>query len=158
VAATIPATGEPAPDFTLPSQDGSLVSLKNFRGRWVVLYFYPKDNTPGCTLEARNFEKDLTKYEQLNAAVLGVSLDTTSSHQSFCLKHGLTFKLLSDAAKKVATQYGSMRNILGFKMAVRNTFLIDPAGKIDHVWTGVEVTSHSKDILALLAQKKNLQN
>jgi thioredoxin-dependent peroxiredoxin len=154
----IPAAGEPAPEFVLPSQDGSAVSLKDFRGRWVVLYFYPKDNTPGCTLEARNFEKDLSKYKQFNAVVLGVSLDSTGSHLSFGTKHGLTFKLLSDAGKKVAPQYGSMRSILGFKVAARNTFLIDPDGKIAHVWTGVEAAGHSKEILALLAETKSLQD
>jgi peroxiredoxin Q/BCP len=151
----MPATGEPAPEFVLPSQDGSAVSLKDFRGRWVVLYFYPKDNTPGCTLEARNFEKDLSKYEQLDAVVLGVSLDSTGSHLNFGTKHGLTFKLLSDAGKKVAAQYGSQRSILGFKVAARNTFLIDPNGKIAHVWMGVEVTSHSKEILTLLAEMEH---
>jgi peroxiredoxin Q/BCP len=158
VAATIPGVGDPAPEFVLPSQDGSAVSLKDFRGRWVVLYFYPKDDTPGCTLEARNFEKDLSRYEQLNAVVLGVSLDSTESHLSFCTKHGLTFKLLSDTGKKVAAQYGSLRRVFGFKIPARNTFLIDTAGKIAHVWKGVEVASHSTAILALLAEMKNLQN
>src|SRR5271154_7348627 len=108
-AAEVPQAGQPAPDFTLPSQDGSAVSLKDFRGKWVVLYFYPKDNTHGCTIEAHNFERDLEKYQQANAVIVGVSVDSTGSHQDFCAKQGLTFKLLADTEKKVSTEYGSPR-------------------------------------------------
>src|SRR5580704_15579703 len=98
----VPAAGQKAPEFTLPSQDGSPVSLKDFRGQWVVLYFYPKDNTPGCTIEAHNFQRDLAKFQHAHAVILGVSLDSAESHQSFCTKQGLTFKLLADTDKKVA--------------------------------------------------------
>jgi len=146
-----PAAGQQAPDFTLPSQDGSPVSLKDFRGKWVVLYFYPKDNTPGCTIEAHNFERDLPKYENLNAVILGVSLDSEQSHQSFCAKQGLTFKLLSDTEKKVTEQYGSLRNMLGLKMAARNSFLITPEGKIAKSWIGVSPSGHSSEVLTTLA-------
>ena len=108
-ASDVPKAGQQAPDVTLPSQDGSQVSLKDFRGKWVVLYFYPKDNTPGCTIEAHNFQRDLSKYDQLNAVIIGVSVDSTDSHKDFCAKQSLTFKLLADTDKKVAGQYGSLR-------------------------------------------------
>jgi len=123
-----------------------------------VLYFYPKDNTPGCTIQARNFERDLARYQQLNAVVVGISFDSTESHSSFCAKQGLTFTLLSDTGKKVAAQYGSLRNILGFKLAARNTFLIDPNGRIANLWTGVEVGEHSETIVASLLKLKSLQD
>jgi peroxiredoxin Q/BCP len=147
----LPAVGQQAPEFTLPSQDGSMVSLKDFRGKWVVLYFYPKDNTPGCTIEAHNFQRDLSKFESDNAVILGVSLDSPESHKNFCTKQDLTFKLLADTEKKVAAQYGSLRNLLVVKIADRNTFLIDPQGKIAKVWTGVSPSSHSQEVLAALA-------
>ena len=91
---TMPAAGQVAPTFTLPSQDGSQISLDSFRGKWVVLYFYPKDMTPGCTIEAHNFQRDLSKYEALDAVIVGVSVDTPDSHKQFCTKEGLTFRLL----------------------------------------------------------------
>jgi peroxiredoxin Q/BCP len=143
-----------APTFTLPSQDGSAVSLGGFHGKWVLLYFYPKDNTPGCTLEAHNFQRDLPKYESLNAVVVGVSLDSKESHQSFCTKQGLTFKLLSDKEKEVTRKYGSLKNMLGFKMSARNTFLIDPAGNIAKVWIGVSPSSHSAEVLHELGTRE----
>jgi peroxiredoxin Q/BCP len=124
----IPQAGWEAPEFTLPSQDGSAVSLKNLRGKWVVLYFYPKDGTSGCTIEAHNFQRDLSGYEARNAVIMGVSLDSTGSHKEFCAKQGLTFKLLADDQKQVTPRYGSMQSILGYKLAARNTFLIDPLG------------------------------
>ena len=149
-AGTIPQTGGLAPDFTLPSQDGTYVRLKDYRGKWVVLYFYPKDGTPGCTLEAHNFERDLAKYQQRNAVIVGMSVDAVKSHQEFCAKQGLTFKLVSDPEKRVVNQYGSLRSILGFGIAARNTFLIDPDGKISHVWTGVDPAHTSEEVLRAL--------
>src|SRR5579859_2252897 len=104
----IPAVGSNAPDFTLPSQDGSAVSLKDYRGKWVVLYFYPKDQTPGCTREAHNFQTDQAKYAALNAVVLGISVDSVESHKKFCANDGLNFKLLADTGHKVAESYGSL--------------------------------------------------
>jgi peroxiredoxin Q/BCP len=145
----LPEVGTKAPDVTLPSQDGSKVSLKDFRGKWVVLYFYPKDNTPGCTIEAHNFQRDLSKYAEKNAVIVGVSVDSSESHQDFCTKQSLTFKLLADTEKKVVAQYGSL-NDRG--MATRNTFLIDPKGKIAKVWTGVKPSEHSDEVLAALSE------
>jgi peroxiredoxin Q/BCP len=147
----MPQVGQSAPDFTLPSQDGSNISLESFRGKWVVLYFYPKDMTTGCTIEAHNFQQDMSKYQQLNAVVVGVSVDSTGSHKEFCAKEGLSFKLLSDQDKTVVAQYGSMGDHMGMKMAKRNTFLIDPQGKIVQVWTAVNPQQHSEQVLAALS-------
>ncbi len=121
-AETVPQTGQIAPDFTLPSQDGTRVSLHDFNGKWVVLYFYPKDGTPGCTIEAHNFQRDLAKYEQNRAVIVGVSVDSTNSHKEFCTKQGLTFKLLADTERAVSRQYGSLTSLLGYKISARNTF------------------------------------
>ena len=149
--APLPQAGQVAPDFTLPSQDGSNIALDSFRGKWVVLYFYPKDGTSGCTIEAHNFQQDLEKYQKLDAVVVGVSVDSTGSHKEFCAKEGLSFKLLSDQDKKVVVQYGSMADYMGVKIAKRNTFLIDPKGKIAQVWTGVKPSEHSREVLAALS-------
>lgn len=147
--AAAPQVGQMAPDFTLPSQDGSKVSLHDFRGKWVVLYFYPKDGTSGCTLEAHNFQRDLEKYQQLNAEIVGVSVDTADSHKEFCAKQGLHFKLLADTEKKVSRDYDSLMAVIHYSS--RNTFLIDPAGKIAKVWIGVSPANHSQEVLAALA-------
>jgi peroxiredoxin Q/BCP len=150
-SAVVPAAGVPAPDFSLTSNEGHPASLKDFRGQWVVLYFYPKDFTGGCTLEAHNFQRDLAKYEQAHAVILGVSVDTAESHKSFCAKEGLAFKLLSDPEAKVSTQYGSVMEYNGTKLSARNTFLIDPEGKIAKVFTGVKPDSHSEEVLKTLS-------
>jgi peroxiredoxin Q/BCP len=146
----LPQAGQMAPNFTLPSQDGSKISLDSFRGKWVVLYFYPKDMTTGCTIEAHNFQQDIGKYQKLDAVVVGVSVDSTDSHKEFCAKEGLSFKLLSDQDKTVVAQYGSMVDHMGVKMAKRNTFLINPHGKIVQVWTAVNPQQHSEQVLAAL--------
>src|SRR6187399_2197247 len=119
-----PEVGKPAPDFSLTTADGSQVSLKDYRGKWVVLYFYPKDFTSGCTLEAHNFQRDLEKYTAANAVILGVSVDTAESHKSFCAKEGLNFKLLADVGGAVSEQYGSTMEFNGNKYSARNTFII----------------------------------
>jgi peroxiredoxin Q/BCP len=150
-AKAAPQVGQIAPDFTLPSQDGTQLGLKDFHGKWVVLYFYPKDGTSGCTLEAHNFQRDLSKYEHANAVIVGVSVDSTGSHKEFCAQQGLTFKLLADTDKKVVREYGSMTNLAGYKIASRNTFLIDPQGKIAKVWIGVDPAHHSEEVLTTLA-------
>jgi thioredoxin-dependent peroxiredoxin len=149
-----PQVGQPAPSFTLPSAEGGSVSLKDYKGKWVVLYFYPKDFTSGCTLEAHNFERDLTKYQNQGAVILGVSADTAQSHKDFCAKEGLNFKLLADPGLKAITQYGSAMEYNGMKMAARNTFLINPEGKIARVYTGVNPAVHSDEVLKDLAVLK----
>lgn len=145
-----PSEGSNAPDFTLPSQEGSSVSLKDYRGKWVVLYFYPKDQTPGCSREAHNFQVDQPKYAERNAVVLGVSLDSEDSHKKFCAKEGLNFKLLADTDHKVTDSYGSLTNLGLVKFAARHTFLIDPNGKVAKAYTSVEPVKHSAEVLAAL--------
>lgn len=146
----IPAEGSDAPDFTLPSQEGASVSLKDYRGKWMVLYFYPKDQTPGCSREAHNFQVDQPKYAERNAVVLGVSLDSVDSHKKFCAKEGLNFKLLADTDHKVTDSYGSLTNFGVVKFAARHTFLIDPNGKVAKVYTSVDPLKHSTEVLAEL--------
>ena len=141
-----PAEGSAAPDFTLPSQEGSSVSLKDYRGKWVVLYFYPKDQTPGCTREAHNFQVDQPKFSERNAVVLGVSLDSVDSHKKFCAKEGLNFKLLADTEHDVTASYGSLLNFGVVKVAKRHTFLIDPTGKIAKAYTSVDPLKHSSEV------------
>jgi peroxiredoxin Q/BCP len=143
-----PSEGSNAPDFTLPSQEGSSVSLKDYRGKWVVLYFYPKDQTAGCSREAHDFQVDQPKYAERNAVVLGVSLDSVDSHKKFCAKEGLNFKLLSDSEHKVTDSYGSLTNFGVIKFAARHTFLIDPSGKVAKTYTSVNPFKHSVEVLA----------
>ncbi len=150
--APLPAVSQAAPDFTLPSQDEPKVTLSQFKGKWVVLYFYPKDMTSGCTIEAHNFQRDLAKYEAANAVILGVSVDSPDSHKQFCTKESLTFRLLADTGHNVTEQYGSLGNYMGFKIANRNTFLIAPDGKIAKVWTGVNPSIHSEEVLAAIKE------
>ncbi len=140
--------GQPAPDFTLTSQDGNQVSLSQFKGHWVVLYFYPKDFTSGCTMEAHKFQDDQDKYKQLDAAIVGVSVDTADSHKQFCTKEGLTFKLLADPSGKVPAQYDSVMQHEGTTYAARHTFLIDPSGKIVKAYMQVDPKNHSDEVLA----------
>ncbi len=153
-AATAPAVGTAAPDFTLKSQDGNPITLSQFRGKWVVLYFYPRDMTSGCTLEAHNFQRDQDKFKTANAVVLGVSVDDTESHQKFCTKEGLTFKLLSDNEHKVSEEYGSLTNLGLVKFSKRHTFIIDPQGKIVKEYPDVDsdINQHSTQVLTALAQ------
>ncbi len=149
-AADPPAVGAAAPDFTLKSQEGKTVSLHDFKGQWVVLYFYPKDMTPGCTIEAHNFQADLPKYDKIKTAIVGVSVDPVDSHVEFCTKESLTFKLLSDEKHEVVTKYGSTQTFGKSEVAARNTFLVDPKGVIRKVFLKVDPTPHSKEVLAAL--------
>jgi len=149
--ASPPAPGAVAPEVSLTCGDGSAVTLKDYRGKWVVLYFYPKDFTGGCTLEAHNFQRDLVKYETLHAVVLGVSVDSAESHKSFCAKEGLNFKLLADTGAKVSAEYGSVMDYNGMKIAARNTFIIDPKGKVAKTFIGVKPAGHSDEVLQALA-------
>jgi thioredoxin-dependent peroxiredoxin len=151
-ADSTPAVGTMAPAFTLSSQEGSQVSLKDYQGKWIVLYFYPKDMTTGCTIEAHNFQRDQPQYAKRGAVVLGVSVDSVDSHKQFCTKEGLNFKLLSDADKKVSSEYGSLMNMGVVKIAARHTFIIDPSGKIVKVYTTVDPNKHSEEVLAELDQ------
>ena len=147
-----PEVGKPAPEFTLKSNEGKTVSLKDYKGKWVVLYFYPKDFTSGCTLEAHNFQRDIAKYEAAKAVILGVSVDTADSHQSFCTKEGLSFKLLADTEKTVSDAYDSVMEYNGNKLSKRNTFIIDPKGNVAKVFIGVKPPAHSEEVLAALAE------
>jgi peroxiredoxin Q/BCP len=147
-----PAVGAAAPDFKLTSNEGKLAGLGDFKGKWLVLYFYPKDFTSGCTLEAHNFQQDLEKYAKLDTVIVGVSIDTAESHKSFCEKEGLNFKLLSDPDAKVSTAYGSVMEYNGAKLSARNTFIIDPEGKIAKVFLKVNPKAHSEEVLAALDQ------
>jgi peroxiredoxin Q/BCP len=146
-----PAVGTPAPAFSLVSGDGRTVRLSDFRGKWVVLYFYPKDFTSGCTLEAHNFQRDLRQYEKLGAVILGISVDAVDSHKNFCTKEGLAFSLLSDPDARVSAAYDSVTNLVVAKLSARNTFLIDPEGRIAKVFLGVRPARHSEEVLAALA-------
>lgn len=148
----LPTAGSPAPAFSLPNQEGAQTSLDQFKGKWVVLYFYPKDFTSGCTVEAHNFQRDLEKYTQKNAVILGVSVDDVNSHKSFCTKEGLNFKLLADSSHVVTQKYGSVMEYNGMTLSARNTFLIDPAGVIKKVYTKVDPQGHSTEVLADLQQ------
>ncbi len=147
-----PAVGAPAPAFSLPNQEGAQVSLDQFKGKWVVLYFYPKDFTSGCTIEAHNFQRDLDKYTAKNAVIVGVSVDNVDSHKSFCTKEGLNFKLLADSSHVVVQKYGSIMEYNGMTLAARNTFLIDPTGVIRKVYIKVSPQGHSEEVLADLQQ------
>src|SRR3954464_2606888 len=144
-----PAEGTAAPTFKLPSQDSPSVSLDQFKGKWVVLYFYPKDFTSGCTLEAHNFQRDLPKYEAKNAVIVGVSEDNVESHKGFCTKEGLSFKVLADTTEhSVATNYRSVVMHGGPAAAARNTFLIGPNGVIPKVYRKAKPATRSDEALA----------
>ncbi len=154
-AGAVPAVGSVAPDFTLSSQEGTPVSLKNYRGQWVVLYFYPKDFTSGCTREAHNFQRDQSQYSQRHAVVLGVSLDSADSHKRFCAKENLNFKLLADTGHQASRAYGSLLNLGFLKVASRHTFIIDPAGLIARCFIKVDPNLHSQQVLASLDALQN---
>jgi peroxiredoxin Q/BCP len=147
---TMPNVGQAAPSFTLPSQDGTPISLDQYKGKWVVLYFYPKDMTTGCTIEAHNFQNAQSDFAAKNAVILGVSVDSTDSHKQFCAKDGLTFHLLSDTSHSVVSEYGSLGNFSGIVIANRNTFLINPEGKIAQVWTKVNPATAASSVLAAI--------
>jgi thioredoxin-dependent peroxiredoxin len=151
-AADPPAVGSAAPDFTLKSQENKTVNLHDFKGQWVVLYFYPKDMTPGCTIEAHNFQRDQAQYEKIHAAIVGVSVDAVDSHVEFCTKENLTFKLLSDVDHKVVNLYGSTQKFGTNEVAARNTFIVDPKGVIRKQFIKVDPNPHSAEVLAALAE------
>lgn len=149
-----PQAGKRAPGFKLKNSEGKTTSLKDLRGKWVVLYFYPKDFTGGCTLEAHNFQADLAKYDQLNAVIVGVSVDSVGSHKAFCAKEGLGFTLLSDPEARVSEKYGSVMESKGVRLSSRNTFLIGPDGKVARAFLKVKPAGHSQEVLAALAEQQ----
>lgn len=146
-AGELPKVGEAAPDFNLPDQNGESHQLKDFAGKWLVLYFYPKDDTPGCTQEACAFRDDLSKLTRLGAQVVGVSVDDGASHADFARKYHLPFPLLADSKADVAARYGALMDLGVFRIAKRYTFLIDPQGKVAKVYLKVETSKHSTEII-----------
>ncbi len=146
--------GDPAPDFCLPDQDGREVCLRDLRGRWIVLYFYPKDNTKGCTQEARDFTQLLDRFEELGAVVLGVSPDSVRSHKRFQERHDLKVRLLSDPEREIIRTYGAWgkKRMAGREYfgVIRSTFLIDPEGRIRRIWSKVKVRGHAEEVLETL--------
>jgi peroxiredoxin Q/BCP len=147
-----PAPGEPAPDFELRDQDGQLHSIEDYRGQWVALYFYPKDDTPGCTTEACEFRDNIFAFRDANCQILGVSLDDQESHKQFAEKHSLPFPLLADTQGSTADAYGVKSRMLGLTLAKRQTFLIDPDGNVAIHYEKVDPDTHSKEVLADLAR------
>jgi thioredoxin-dependent peroxiredoxin len=154
----IPKNGNKAPDFNLPDSNDNMLSLGDFKQHWVVLYFYPKDDTPGCTKEACNFRDDLHKLEKLGAKVIGVSVDDGKSHTAFAKKYNLPFPLLSDKDGATAFKYGALTDLGAIKIAKRYTFLIDPNGVLRKSYLNVEASKHSQEIiddLTLLQQNQH---
>ena len=141
---------ETVADFTLTTDENKSVSLSDYAGKPVVLFFYPRADTPGCTIEAHNFQRDLAQFEAKNAVIVGVSVDNPDSHKQFCTKEGLTFRLLADPEHKVVDEYGSLGHFGPMTIANRNTFLIDPSGRITKVWTKVDPKVHSGEVLAAI--------
>jgi peroxiredoxin Q/BCP len=150
--------GANAPVFCLPNQDGNEVCLEDYRGGWVVLYFYPRDNTKGCTLEAIDFTMNKEAFEEMGATVLGVSPDSVKSHNNFCQKHNLTITLLSDPDHVALEKYGvwQLKKMYGreFHGVVRSTFLVDPEGVVAHIWRKVKVADHVEVVKKRLEELK----
>ncbi len=151
-----PAVGQPAPAFRLQDQDGRWVTLEQYRGKWVVLYFYPKDNTPGCTTQACEFRDNIFAFRRADAAILGISVDDVQSHKKFADEHSLPFPILADPTKQAAAAYGVLYRAMGvMEVARRETFVIDPQGRIAKHYPSVNPKGHSELVLADL---KALQN
>lgn len=149
---TQPALNQPAPEFSLPTNTGDgTISLSNYRGKWVVVYFYPKDFTSGCTLEARRFQQDLPKYISRNTEILGISADSVNSHAEFCDSEGLKFPLLADTNGTVSKAYGSWMGVV----SLRHTYIIDPEGNLKAIFTGVNPAAHSAEVLAKLDELRS---
>lgn len=146
-AGELPKVGKPAPEFDLPDQEGKQHKLTDYRGKWLVLYFYPKDDTPGCTKEACAFRDDMNELSEMGAQVVGVSVDDSESHAKFAKKYNLPFPLLADKTADTAARYGALMDMGFMKLARRYTFLIDPQGKVGKVYLSVETSRHSKEII-----------
>lgn len=147
IAGNQPSVGSPAPEFELADQDGQLHSLEDYRNQWVVLYFYPKDGTPGCTTEACEFRDNIFAFRDLNAQILGVSLDDVESHKAFSKKHGLPFPLLADPDGETSTAYGVKTRMFGMTVAKRQTFIIAPDGTVAKHYVTVKPDEHSAQVL-----------
>ncbi len=156
LSAELPQVGQSAPDFSVEDQNGALQHLADYRGKWLVLYFYPKDETPGCTAEACAYRDDIQRIRQLGAAVLGVSIDDASSHAEFAKNHHLPFPLLADKDGAVSQKYGSEMSLLGFRIAKRNTFIIDPSGRIAKVYESVDAGRNPAQVITDLVSLENL--
>jgi len=157
--AASPAVGQPAPAFKLQDQDGKWHSLADYKGKWVAIYFYPKDDTPGCTTQACSFRDNIFAFNKEGAVILGISVDDVESHKKFAEKHGLPFTLLADADKAVSKSFGVLKTYMGvMEMARRDTFIVDPQGRIAKHYESVDPEGHSKvvldDIKALKAKSK----
>ncbi len=152
IGGKLPELNQSAPEFTLPTNTGDgEISLSDYRGKWVVLYFYPKDFTSGCTIEARRFQEDLPKYSSRNTQILGVSVDDINSHKEFCDSEGLKFPLLADTDGTVSKAYGSWLNFF----SIRHTFIIDPDGILQKIFLGVKPAVHSNEVLSSLDDLQN---
>lgn len=143
--------GDPAPEFSLKAQDGKTYNLKDYKGKWVVLYFYPKDDTPGCTKQACSFRDSQATYSKLGIQVFGVSVDDTASHDAFAKKFNLNFPLLADTDKKTSKAYGALSK---FIVSDRFTFLIKPDQTIGHIWKKVNVDAHASEVMQAMEQLK----
>ena len=148
--------GQPAPNFSLPDQNGKLHALADYRGKWLTLYFYPKDDTPGCTKQACTFRDELGELSTLGTEVVGISVDDSKSHADFARKYNLPFTLLADTKGETAARYDSLRSLLNFKMAKRNTFLIDPEGNIARIYLSVSPANNPAEVIADLKKLKGL--
>jgi peroxiredoxin Q/BCP len=153
VCAATPEPGSPAPAFRLQDQSGAWHELNDYRGKWVVLYFYPKDDTPGCTTQACEFRDNIFAFNKLGSVILGISVDDVASHKQFAEEHGLPFSLLADSTKETAKSYGVLHSALGLmEIASRETFIIDPQGRIAKHYASVDPKGHSQMVLADLKQ------
>jgi thioredoxin-dependent peroxiredoxin len=147
--AQVPPLGKPAPEFRLQDQNGKWQTLADHRGKWVALYFYPKDQTPGCTTQACEFRDNIFAFKQANAVILGVSVDDVKSHEEFATKHSLPFPILADPTKETAKKYGVLKSYFGaMELAKRDTFVIDPEGRLVKHYADVDPKGHSQVVLA----------
>ena len=146
IGSRLPKAGDAAPAFALPDQNGSPRTLEEFRGKWLVMYFYPRDDTPGCVEQAMRFRNSMRDLEARGAAVCGVSVDDSASHAAFARKYNLPFPLLADRNGEVAARYGSLRNFGVVRFAKRNTFLVDPEGKVARVYVGVNAGKNAEEV------------
>ncbi len=146
-AGVLPVVGQEAPDFNLPDQDNKPHRLADYRGHWLVLYFYPKDDTPDCTKQARAFRDDLEKFTELGAKIVGVSIDDVESHAKFAKKYRLPFPLLADKTTETSDRYGALLSLPFLKMDKRHTFLIDPQGIVEKMYLTIDTSRHSQQII-----------